>query len=81
MRYMKWGMGKAQKLKILCYSKYASTKSYLIKDPGCTNFVYDAEEVENNVIPVIMDFAFRYREELSGRLVTEDEVIGGLQKG
>lgn len=80
MRYMKWGKGKAQKLKILCYSKYASTKSHLIKDPGCTNFVYDAEEVENNVISVIMDFAFRYREKLSGRLVTEDEVIGGLQK-
>lgn len=79
MRYMKWGRGKTQKLKILCYSKYASTKSCLVKDPNCKNRIYDAEEVEEQVIAVIMDFAFRYREELKERGVTEDEVIEGLQ--
>lgn len=78
MRYMKWGKGKSQKLKILCYSKYASTKNYLIKDPNCTNYTYDADEVEENVVSVIMDFAFQYREELSNRVITEDEVISGL---
>lgn len=78
MRYMKWGKGKSQKLKILCYSKYASTKSYLIKDPDCSNYTYDADEVEENVVSVIMDFAFKYRDELSNRVITEDEVISGL---
>ncbi len=80
MRYMKWGRGKSQKLKILCYSKHKSTQSYLIKDPDCTNYTYDADEVESNVVSVIMDFAFKYREELSERRITEDEVIDGLLK-
>ncbi len=78
MRYMKWGKGRSQKLKILCYSKYASTKSYLIKDPDCDNYTYDAEEAESKVADVLMDFSFKYREELSDRIITEEEVINGL---
>lgn len=80
MRYMQWGKGGAKKLKIFCYSRYRSSQSYLIKDPHCDNFLYDAEEVEGQVVSVIMRFAVRYRDELDERTVSEEEVIGGMEK-
>ncbi len=80
MRYMKWGRGKKQTLKILCYSRYPSTKHYLVKDSNCPNIVYDAEEVEQAVIGTIMEFAVKYRDELKYRVMNGEDIIAGLQK-
>ncbi|MBD5631852.1 MAG: recombinase family protein [Clostridia bacterium] len=80
MRYMKWGKGKNQKTKIICYSKYPSTKKNLVKDPDCPNCIYDADEVEAQVIKTIMGFAYNYKDDINSRIVTEEDIVAGLQK-
>lgn len=80
MRYMKWGKGKNQRLKILCYSKYASTNKKLIKDPNCPNMIYDAEDVEEVVEKALLDFAVKYTEEIKTRTISEDDIIDGMQR-
>lgn len=80
MRYMIWGKGKNRKLKILCYSKYPSTKSNLVKDRDCPNLIYDAKEVEDKVVEAIMNFAENYHVEIKDRIITEEDVIAGMEK-
>ncbi len=79
MRYMKWGRGEGQTLKIVCYSKYASSKPSLVKDPNCSNGTFDAGEVERHVIAALMNFAVSYQEDISRKIVTHEEVIGGME--
>lgn len=80
MRYMKWGKGKNQTLKILCYSKYPSTRKKLVKDPNCPNKIYNAEDVEEVVERALLDFAVKYTEEIKNRTITEDDIIDGMQR-
>ncbi len=78
MRYMLYGKGERQTLKILCYSRFASTKKSLVKDHACPNFIYDAEEVERAVTAQIMQFSVEYRDEIKHRRVKQEDVIDGL---
>lgn len=79
MRYMQYGKGRNKKLKLICYSQYASNgKRNLIKDENCVNWKYDAEEVEEAVIKTVMNFAIRYKDEIKEKLVTNSDVIDGL---
>lgn len=80
MRYMKWGKGKNQRLKIICYSKYPSTKRVLIKNSNCLNPIFDAEDVEPVVEKALLDFAVQYTEEIKSRTISEDDIISGMQK-
>lgn len=80
MRYMKWGRGKNQRLKIFCYSKYPSTRKKLIKNPNCPNKIYDAEDVEAAVEKALFDFAVKYTEEIKTRTISEDDIIDGMQR-
>ena len=82
MRYMKYGKGKRQTLKLICYSQYPSNaKKYnLIRDENCRNFKYDAKEVEGKVVDTIMNFAVRYKEEIRYKLTNENDVIEGLNR-
>lgn len=75
MRYMLYG--KEKKLKILCYSRFASTKDSM-KKGACENFIYDAEEVERAVTGQIMKFTVEYRGETDRRRVRQEEVIDGF---
>lgn len=45
MRYQKWGKAGH---KICCYSQQSS-QEYMIKDPFCNNFKYEAAQIENKV--------------------------------
>lgn len=79
MRYMQYGKGKNKKLKLICYSQYASNgKRNLIKDEHCENLKYDAEEVENAVIQTVLNFAIRYKNELKEKLLVGNDVVEGL---
>ncbi len=81
MRYMQYGSGKNRKLKIICYSQYASNeKRNLIKDAACDNYKYDADEVEEKVVRTIFNFAVRYKDEIKEKLVAEGDVANGLLK-
>lgn len=83
MRYMKYGRGKNQSLKIICYSQHASNakrRYSLVRDEKCQNFKYDAHEVERSVVGTIMNFAVRYKDELREKLSDENDVIEGLTR-
>ena len=79
MRYMQYGRGKNKKLKLICYSQYASNgKRNLIKDEHCNNLKYDADEVEEATIRTVLNFAIRYKDEIKDKLVSNNDVIDGL---
>jgi site-specific DNA recombinase len=81
MRYMQYGKGKNRKLKIICYSQYASnSKRGLVKDAECKNFKYDADEVETAVINTVLNFAIKYRDEIKEKLLADDDITDGLTK-
>lgn len=82
MRYMKYGKGNRQTLKLICYSQYPSNaKRYdLIKDENCSNFKYNAKEVEGKVVDTIMNFAVRYKDEIRDKLTNENDIVEGLNR-
>ena len=80
MRYMKWGKGKNAKLKILCYSRFPSSKEQLVKNADCPNFVYDAEQVEAIAAEKLMEFAVKYSEDLGDKELKEGDIISILNK-
>lgn len=57
MRYQKWGN---KGCKLVCYSQQKS-KTYLIKDPNCEQERVWADEVEEEVIKAIFEFANNYK--------------------
>ncbi len=81
MRYMKWGKGKNQRLKLMCYSKYErNSKPYMKLDPNCTNDVYDAEIVEEYVVDALLEFAVQYSEEIKKNNISVDDIASKLTK-
>lgn len=81
MRYMQYGKGNNKKLKLVCYSQYASNgKRNLIKNENCENYKYDAEEVERAVIKIIFASSMRYKDEIKEKLTNDGEVIEGLMR-
>ena len=80
MRYMKYGRGE-KNLKLVCYSQYESNgKRKLIKDENCSNYKYNADEVERAVINLIFSSSIRYKDEIKEKLTTDGEIIEGLNK-
>ena len=76
MRYMKWG----KSVKIFCYSRFAeSTKKSLVKDENCDNKIYDAEEIEEEVVKTVLAFAVEYGEEKTKKPTEKEEIINGLK--
>ena len=81
MRYMQYGKGKNKKLKLICYSQYESNgKRNLIKDQNCANYKYDAEQVEEAVVQIILNSSMRYKDDIKEKLTTDGDVIEGLTK-
>lgn len=81
LRYMKWGQGKNQRLKLLCYSKYPTRgKEKLVKDPNCPNDIYDAKIIEDIVVNEVMKFATKFRDEVAEKSLTSDDIIEGMQQ-
>lgn len=81
MRYMKWGKGRSQRIKLICYSRTEkSSKPYLVKDPNCPNETYDATLVENEVVNAIMSFAVKYSDERKERKYSGEDIVEGLEK-
>ena len=81
LRYMKWGKGKNQKLKLLCYSKYpTSGKEKLVKDPNCPNEIYDAKIVEDLVVEEIMKIGSEFRDKTVEKALSSDKIIEGMQQ-
>ncbi|MBR1867601.1 MAG: recombinase zinc beta ribbon domain-containing protein, partial [Clostridia bacterium] len=80
MRYMKWGKGEKATTKILCYSRFPSNKSQLIKNPDCDNFVYDAEEVEEKAVGKLMEFSVRYSDDIDNNRLIEGDIVKILEK-
>ena len=79
MRYMKWGRGKNQRLKLMCYSKYESNnKPYMKLDPNCPNQIYDANIIEEYVVNALLDFAVEYSDEISKQSITVDDIASKL---
>ena len=79
MRYMKWGKGNNQRLKLMCYSKYETTsKPYLRLDPNCPNEVYDANIIEEYVVNALLEFAVKYSEEIEKNSISVDDIAGKL---
>lgn len=77
MRYMKYG----KSIKIVCYSQYASNGARnLIKDSNCPGYKYDADEVEEAVIKIVFNAAFKYSDEVKDKLTGDNEVEIGLQR-
>ena len=79
MRYMKWGKGKNQRLKLMCYSKYESNnKPYMKLDPNCPNQIYDANIIEEYVVNALLDFAVEYSDEISKQSISVDDIAEKL---
>ncbi|MCD8372991.1 MAG: recombinase family protein [Clostridia bacterium] len=78
MRYMKWGKGKNQQLKLLCYSKYGSSSPHMKLDPNCTNDIYDAHIVEEYVVQALLDFAVQYSDDIKKNNISVDEIATKL---
>lgn len=79
MRYMKWGKGKNERLKIMCYSKYRSNLKKGIKvDPNCPNEMYDAKIVEEYVVNALLEFAVKYSEEIEKKSISVDDIAEKL---
>ena len=79
MRYMKWGKGKGQRLKLMCYSKYESNnKPYMNLDPNCPNEMYDANIIEEYVVNALLEFAVQYSEEIEHKSITVDDIASKL---
>lgn len=79
MRYMKWGRGKNQRLKLMCYSKYESNnKPYMKLDPNCPNQIYDANIIEEYVVNALLEFAVQYSEEIEHKSITVDDIASKL---
>lgn len=80
MRYMKYGRC-GKNLKLICYSQYESNnKRNLVKDKNCSNYKYDAIEVEQAVIKLIFTSSIRYKDEIKEKLTTDGEIIDGLNR-
>ncbi len=80
MRYMQYGQGKNRRLKLICYSQYASNAARnLVRDAHCDNDKYDAAEVEREVVRSVLSFAVRYHDELKERISAE-EITAGLTR-
>lgn len=79
MRYMKWGKGKNQRLKLMCYSKYESkNKPYMRLDPNCPNEIYDANIIEEYVVNALLEFAVEYSDEMEKQSITVDDIAEKL---
>lgn len=79
MRYMKWGKGKNQRLKLMCYSKYESNnKPYMKLDPNCPNEIYDANIIEEYVVNALLEFAVEYSDEIEKQSITVDDIAAKL---
>lgn len=79
MRYMKWGKGKKQRLKLMCYSKYESNnKPYMKLDPNCPNEIYDASIIEEYVVDALLKFAIEYSDEMERQSITVDDIAEKL---
>lgn len=78
MRYMKWGKGKNQRLKLFCYSKYGSTSPHVKVNPDCNNDMYDAKIVEEYVVQALLDFAVQYTDEIKKKNMSVDDIAGKL---
>ena len=79
MRYMKWGKGKNQRLKLMCYSKYESNnKPYMKLDPNCPNEIYDANIIEEYVVNALLEFAVEYSDEIEKKDITVDDIAEKL---
>jgi len=80
MRYMKYGRSE-KNLKLVCYSQYESNgKRKLIKDENCSNYKYNADEVEQAVIKLIFASSIRYKDEIKEKLTTDGDIIDGLNR-
>ena len=80
MRYMKYGRGE-KNLKLVCYSQYESNgKRKLIKDKNCSNYKYNADEVEQAVIKLIFASSIQYKDEIKEKLTTDGDIIDGLNR-
>ena len=79
MRYMKWGKGKNQRLKLMCYSKYESNnKPYMKLDLNCPNEIYDANIIEEYVVNALLEFAVEYSDEIEKQSITVDDIAAKL---
>lgn len=75
MRYMKWGKGKNQRLKLICYSKYESnSKPHMKLNPNCPNEIYDANVIEEYVTNALLEFAVEYSDEIEKKSITVDDI-------
>jgi len=73
---MKWG----KSVKVFCYSRFSgSTKKSLVKDENCNNKIYNAEEIEEQVVKTVLAFAVEYGEEKTRKPTEKDEIINGLK--
>lgn len=76
MRYQKWG--KADKVKIVCYSQQ-HTKKYLIKDENCPNKKFWREDIENAVLDAIFAQSFELNEK-NKKQDFEIDITAALEK-
>ena len=74
MRYQKWG----KQTKIWCNSQDPS-KPHLVKDPNCTNFRYDAAEVEAFVIEQVLRLSDLYPAEKLNTSAMAKKRSGGTE--
>lgn len=78
MRYMKWGKGKRQTLKLVCYSRYERKKPYIKVDENCTSDVYDAKVVEEYVVSALLSFAVKYSDEIKKKSIAITDIADKL---
>ncbi len=78
MRYMKWGKGVNQTLKIVCYRRYSG--KFKPKNGVCDNIIYSAEEVERAVVGEIMRFSVDYSREITQNGITAEQIIDGMNR-
>lgn len=76
MRYQKWGK---KDCKFVCYSQQVS-KSYLIKDPNCTQKKLWTKEIEDNIIDAMFEFADNYNSNNKQYNIEEIDVLSLLEQ-
>ncbi len=76
MRYQKWGKAG---YKLCCYSQQSS-KDYMIKDPFCNNFKYEAVLIEKKVVSEIFKLSLDPDMIESEKLTQCENVLASVEK-